>query len=77
LVSTFPAETLATKDNFHRWIFTVYDVAWRMPSGSPQGATRYIPVMGFGPFMTTDESVVYNLDHIRSTPWSEVRRKRG
>lgn len=72
LVSNLPVETLATKDRFHRWIFTVYDVAWRAPSGSPQAATRYIPIEGFGPFMTTDESVLYDLGHIRSTPWSVV-----
>lgn len=75
LASALPAETLLVKDSFHRWIFTVYDVAWSAPAGSPKAATRYIPMMGFGPFMTTDESILYDLDHIRSTPWSEVERR--
>jgi len=75
LASVLPAETLATKDSFHRWIFTVYDVAWRAPADSPRVATKYIPIEGFGPFMTTDESVLYDPTYIRSTPWSEVERR--
>lgn len=75
LGDVLPTETLAAKDSFHRWIFTVYDVAWKAPPGSPQAATKYIPMKGFDEFMRTDESVLYDLDHLRSTPWSEVERR--
>lgn len=70
-----PAETLAAKNDLHRWIFTVYDVAWQAPPGSPRAATRYIPMIGLDGFMSTDESVIYDLDYLRSTPWSEVERR--
>jgi hypothetical protein len=75
LASVLPSETLATKNDLHRWIFTVYDVAWHAPADSPRSATRYIPMTGFDPSMNTDESVIYDLDHIRSTPWRKVERR--
>jgi len=75
LASQLPAQTLAAKQDLHRWIFTVYDIAWRQPSGSPLRATRYIPVQGLDAGMQTDESILYDLEHLRATPWSAVERR--
>jgi hypothetical protein len=73
--SILPAETLAAKQDLHRWIFTVYDIAWKKPPGSPLSATRYIPVQGLDAGMQTEESILYDLDHIRSTPWSTLEQR--
>lgn len=75
LAPVLPAETLAAKQDLHRWIFTVFDIAWRKPDGSPLAATRYIPVEGFDAGMGTNESILYDLDYIRSTPWPELDRR--
>jgi hypothetical protein len=75
LSADLAAETLAAKQDLHRWIFTVYDIAWAKPSGSPLVATRYIPVQGLDAAMRTDESVRYDIEHLRSTPWSRVKRR--
>lgn len=75
LAPVLPAATLATKNDHHRWIFTMYDVAWRAPLDSPGAAMRYIPMHGLNAFMKTDESVLYDLDYLRSTPWSEVEAR--
>lgn len=75
LVSYLPPQTLAAKNDLHRWIFTVYDCAWLAPSGSPHSATRYIPVAGFDAAMKTEESILYDLDHLRSTPWRKAKRR--
>jgi hypothetical protein len=75
LASVLPAETLAARSPLHRWIFTLYDAAWNAPSDSPQAATKYIPLQKLNQFMRTDESVLYDPDYLRSTPWSEVERR--
>jgi hypothetical protein len=75
LAGRLSAATLAAKQDLHRWIFTVYDIAWGKPSGSRLKATRYIPVQGLDESMRTDESVIYDLARIRSTPWSKVERR--
>lgn len=75
LAPALPAATLAAKQDLHRWIFTVYDIAWGNPPGSPLAATRYIPLQGFDAGMRTDESMLYDLDHLRSTPWAAVERR--
>jgi hypothetical protein len=75
LACELPAETLATKQDLHRWIFAVYDIAWRQPPGSPLRATRYIPVQGLDAGMQTDESILYDIEHLRATPWTAVERR--
>lgn len=75
LAAVVPAATLAAKQDLQRWIFTVYDVAWRNPSKKQLGARRYIPVEALDASMRTDESVIYDLENIRATPWSRVKRR--
>jgi hypothetical protein len=75
LAAALPEETLAAKDDLHRWIYTVFDLAWKKPPESPLSAVRYIPVQAMDQFMRTDESIVYDLDSIRAMPWTDVVRR--
>lgn len=74
LASVLPAATLFAKNDLHRWIFTVYDIAWRNPPDSPLSATKYIPIEGMNEFLGTNERIVYDLERVRATPWSDVER---
>ncbi len=96
--SLVTAATVAVKNDFHRWIFAVYDMAWgnapdgplrpryqrlawhappapRNPPDAPLRAMRYIPLDGFNAYLERDESILYDREHIRSVPWSEVRAR--
>ena len=73
LAGVVPPSTFAVKNPLHRWIFAVHDVAWTTAPDTPLRAVRYIPVEGFNNFMGRDESILYDLDHLRSVPWSRVK----
>lgn len=75
LESVLPPQTLAAKNDLHRWIFTVYDVAWEATANSDRSATKYIPVTGFDASMHTEESLLYDLKHLRTTRWKKVERR--
>jgi hypothetical protein len=73
LASLFPQATMAVKNNMHRWVFSIFEVAWKNPPESPLSAIKYIPLQGFDSHMKRDESIFYDLDHIRSIPWSQIK----